>query len=194
MVFAPADAERPGASSSSATGASSRTTCQSTCRRPQHLPGAPGQAGEDERREVPDGFLRTELAEAAAGEAAADGERQRDPLAGAERRQADHARRRSRRRTGRRSGRRGTSPRASGRRRRSCSSRRATTPAASGMPRLRAKISRSGQARRSKMRMCRNRRYRTSIVASAAMTASLTTSVVSRTCSASETAALHDLH
>ena len=64
----------------------------------------------------------------------------------------------ARRRRDRRSGRRGTRPRASGRRRCSSRSRRATTPAVSGMPRLSAKISRSGQSRRSKIRMCRNRR------------------------------------
>jgi hypothetical protein len=39
---------------------------------------------------VPDRFLRADLAEAAAGEAAADGEGQRDPFAGEHRRQADH--------------------------------------------------------------------------------------------------------
>ena len=55
------------------------------------LPDARGQAGEDERREVPDRFLRTELAQAAAGEAAADREGQRDDLAVDERRQADQA-------------------------------------------------------------------------------------------------------
>ena len=48
------------------------------------------QPREDERREVPDRFLGTELAQAAAGEPAADGERQRDELAVDERRQADH--------------------------------------------------------------------------------------------------------
>ncbi len=48
------------------------------------------KAGEDERREVPDRFLRAQLAQAAAGEPAADGERQRDELAVGERRQADH--------------------------------------------------------------------------------------------------------
>ena len=46
------------------------------------------QAGEHERREVPDRFLRAQLAQAAAGEPAADRERQRDELAGEERRAA----------------------------------------------------------------------------------------------------------
>ena len=39
---------------------------------------------------MPDGFLRTKLAQAAAGEAAADGEGERAPLADPERRDADH--------------------------------------------------------------------------------------------------------
>ncbi len=56
------------------------------------------------------------------------------------------------------------------------------TPAISGTPRPAAKTSRSGQSRFSKSRMCRNRRNRTSIVESVATTASLTTSVVRRTC------------
>ena len=44
---------------------------------------------QEERREVPDLFLRTNLAQAAAGEPAADGERQRAEFAGEERRQSD---------------------------------------------------------------------------------------------------------
>ena len=47
------------------------------------------QVDEDERRELPDRFLRARLAQAAAGKAAADGERQRDELAGDERRSGD---------------------------------------------------------------------------------------------------------
>ena len=45
-----------------------------------HLPRAAMDACEDERREVPDGFLRAELAQAAAGEPAADGEGERAAL------------------------------------------------------------------------------------------------------------------
>ena len=59
--------------------------CQSTCSVATMLPDAAGQRREDERREVPDRFLRAQLAQAAAGEPAADGEGQRDPLAGDER-------------------------------------------------------------------------------------------------------------
>ncbi len=40
------------------------------------------EAGEEERREVPDRFRRADLAQAAAGEAAPDGEGQRAPFAG----------------------------------------------------------------------------------------------------------------
>ncbi len=39
-----------------------------------------GSAENDKRREVPDGFLRAQLAQAAAGKAAADGKRQRAPF------------------------------------------------------------------------------------------------------------------
>src|SRR5262245_16634150 len=71
------------------------------------------------------------------------------------------------------------------------------TPADSGMPRASANVRRSGQARRSKIRMWRKRRYRTSIVARAAITASFTMSVVSRICSADRNFSpgiyLHDL-
>ena len=49
---------------------------------PHQLPDVAVQVGEEERREVPDRFLRADLAQAAAGESAADGEGQRDPLAG----------------------------------------------------------------------------------------------------------------
>src|SRR3977135_4154021 len=52
------------------------------------------------------------------------------------------------------------------------------------MPNAAVKTSRSIQPRRSKIRMCRKRWYRASIVASTAMTASLTMSVVSRNWSA----------
>ena len=69
--------------------------------RAEHRPDAPRHAREDERREVPDRFLRTELPQAAAGKAAADGEGQRAPLADAERRDPDHdADRRARVRAG----------------------------------------------------------------------------------------------
>ena len=40
---------------------------------------------------MPDGFLRTDFADAAAGEAAADGKRQRRPLSDEERRKPKHA-------------------------------------------------------------------------------------------------------
>src|ERR687890_1454363 len=56
---------------------------------PEQLPQPARQAGEHERGEVPDRFLRTELAQAAAGEAAADGEGEGDELAREERRQRD---------------------------------------------------------------------------------------------------------
>ena len=45
---------------------------------------------EHERRELPEDVFGAELAQAAAGEPAADGEGQRAPLAGEERRDADH--------------------------------------------------------------------------------------------------------
>ena len=63
-------------------------------------------------------------------------------------------------------------------------SSRATTPAVSGTPRLAAKISRSGQSRFSVSRIRRNHGNRTSIVDRIATIATLTTSVVSRKCSA----------
>ena len=56
---------------------------------PHHLPDAPRDTREDEGREMPDRFLRTQLAQPAAGEAAADREGQGDPLAVRQRRQAD---------------------------------------------------------------------------------------------------------
>ena len=104
---------------SSPIGAASRMTTQSIWKRAHQPPHVAVQVGEEERREVPDRFLRADLAQPAAGKAAPDGEGQRDPLAGDERRDADHRRRRSRRRTDRRAARRGRRPRASGRRRRS---------------------------------------------------------------------------
>ena len=55
-----------------------------------HLPGAAVKTAEDERREAPDRLLRTQLAQAAAGEPASDRERQRDELAVDQRRQAHH--------------------------------------------------------------------------------------------------------
>ena len=58
--------------------------------RPQHLPDSRGKPGHDKRREMPDGFLRTEFAQAAAGEPAPHGKRQRDEFAVGERRNADH--------------------------------------------------------------------------------------------------------
>ena len=61
-----------------------------------------------------------------------------------------------------------------------CRSTRAVTPAASGSASPSANTRRSGQLRRSKIRMCRNRRYLASMVANAVITASLTMSVVSR--------------
>ena len=53
-----------------------------------HAPDVAGQAEEHERREAPDVFLGTGLAEAAAGEAASHGERHRAPFAGEEARAA----------------------------------------------------------------------------------------------------------
>ena len=152
-----------------------------------------GSAGEDERREVPDGFLRTQLAQAAAGEAAADRERQRAPLAGDQRRHRrqaadDGARVRAgdqaheKRRL-----------RASGPRRRSAAGCARRCRAVSGTPSDSDRTSRSGSARRSKIRMCRNRRNRTSIVASSAMTASLNTRVVSRNCACDSGMGFHGL-
>ncbi len=52
---------------------------------PQQPPEPSRQRREHERREVPDGFLRTQFAEAAAGEAAADGKRQGNEFTGDER-------------------------------------------------------------------------------------------------------------
>ena len=57
--------------------------------RAEHGPDAARQAGQNERREAPDGFLWTQLPQPPAREAAADGEGQRDDLAVGERRQAD---------------------------------------------------------------------------------------------------------
>ena len=66
-------------------------TAQSTLRVPDHPPDVAVQLGEHERREVPDLFLvRARLAKAAAGEPAADGEKQRDELAGEQRRRRHH--------------------------------------------------------------------------------------------------------
>ena len=48
------------------------------------------QLGEDERREVPDFFFGARFAKAATGEAAADGEGQRDEFAGGQRRRGHH--------------------------------------------------------------------------------------------------------
>ena len=58
--------------------------------RPEHLPGAAVQAGEDKRRELPEHVLGTQLAKAAAREPAADGEGQGDEFVREERRDADH--------------------------------------------------------------------------------------------------------
>jgi hypothetical protein len=49
------------------------------------VPPSERRAGEDERGEVPDRFLRTEFPESAAGEAAADREGEGDELAAKER-------------------------------------------------------------------------------------------------------------
>ena len=49
---------------------------------PHQPPDVAVQVGEEQRREVPDRFLRADLAQAAAGEAAADGEGQGNPFAG----------------------------------------------------------------------------------------------------------------
>ena len=56
---------------------------------PQHLPDALGQARDDEGREMPDGFLRAELTEAAAGKPASHRERQGNQLAVGNGRKAD---------------------------------------------------------------------------------------------------------
>ena len=52
------------------------------CRTTNELPDAAVQRGHDERRKVPDLFLRAGFPNAAAREAAADGKGERDPLAG----------------------------------------------------------------------------------------------------------------
>ena len=57
---------------------------------PHQAPDVAVQVGEEQRREVPDRFLRADLAQAAAGEAAPDGEGQGDPFAGDDRRNAHH--------------------------------------------------------------------------------------------------------
>ena len=62
-------------SSSSRTGAVTRITCQSSVSCADEPPRRPVELGDEERREPPDLLLRTDLAQAAAGEAAADGER-----------------------------------------------------------------------------------------------------------------------
>ena len=101
-------APRPCRRSSSAIGASSSRTCQSTLDAAHHLPRAAMKAGEDERREVPDRLLRAQLAQAAARETASDRERQRDELAVRRAAGARPSPRRWRRRTARQSGRPGT--------------------------------------------------------------------------------------
>ena len=149
--------------------------------RPEHLPDAAVQAGEHERRELPEHVLGAQLAEAAAGKAAADGERQ--------------ARRTRRRRA---AGCRPCAPtmtpgvRAVDQAGEKCAFERQVggvvveeqarrrRRADSRTPRLSAKVRRSGDGRCSKIRKWRNRRNRTRIVAAAAMTASFTSSVVSR--------------
>ena len=65
-------------------------TCQSIWSVRMRPPDAAVQAGEDERREVPDVRLRAQFAQPAAGEAAADGEGERAELAGEERGQPAH--------------------------------------------------------------------------------------------------------
>ena len=55
---------------------------------PDQLPHVAVEAGEEERREMPDGLLRAELAQAAAGEAAADREGEGAPFADEQRRDA----------------------------------------------------------------------------------------------------------
>ena len=55
----------------------------------EQLPGGAVELGDEERREVPDLFLGADLAQAAAGESAADSEGQRALLAGERGRQAD---------------------------------------------------------------------------------------------------------
>ena len=60
----------------------------------QESPRIAVQAGEDERREVPDRLLRAHLTQAAAGKAAADRERQRRCLARDDSREADQTPRR----------------------------------------------------------------------------------------------------
>ena len=85
-------------SNSSPTGASSRMTCQFGSRRESSARGA--CAGEkDERRKLPDDFLRAGFAQAPAREPAADRKRQRDEFAG-NRRAAPSARRSHRHRAG----------------------------------------------------------------------------------------------
>ena len=116
---------------------------------------------EDEGRELPDGFLRAGLAEAAAGKAAADGEGQRDEFRVSRHQRAGRA-------TiaptsapvygpGDEAGEEGPFERQVGavivR-----GSLRNVTPAVSGTPSASVNTSRSSQPRRSKIRMWRNRR------------------------------------
>ncbi len=57
---------------------------------PHEPPDVAVDFGEEERREVPDRFLRAEFPQAAAGKAAADRERERNPLARHDRGNPDH--------------------------------------------------------------------------------------------------------
>src|SRR3954463_11525725 len=57
---------------------------------PDQPPDVTMQVGEEQRGEMPDRFLRTQLAKAAAGESATDREGQRDEFARDERGNADH--------------------------------------------------------------------------------------------------------
>jgi hypothetical protein len=57
---------------------------------PHQAPDVAMQVDEEQRREMPDRFLGTQLAESSPGEAAANRERQRDPLAGDECGDAGH--------------------------------------------------------------------------------------------------------
>jgi hypothetical protein len=122
---------------------------------PDEPPHVAVQVREEQRREVPDGFLRADFAQAAAGKPAADGERKGGPFAGERRRQAHHGRH-----DGAGVG-SGEEPREKGAGQRQVGGlvveeQPDDTPAVSGRPRLAANTSRSGQSRFSVSRIRRN--------------------------------------
>ncbi len=90
VMLAPARAERPVGAARGQSARVSRSDLPVHLEAADHAPGASVEAGEDEWREVPDRFLGTQLAQAAAGESAADGEGEGDDLAVEDRGQAGH--------------------------------------------------------------------------------------------------------